>query len=174
MDLAYVANGGLHMLFGDGKGGFTQGPVTPVNFDGSNVMVGDFDGDGNADLAWGDLINFTTATVLYGDSTGHFIPKYVTATETSTFTSGDVNSDGRTDLIALPFDSAATTTGLTKKYFAVYYGDAARTFAKRATISTKHCPINPTPTVADIDGNGINDVVLLEADCGVTPKCRLR
>lgn len=166
MDLAYIANGQLHILFGNGKAGFTQGPVTPVNFDGNMVMVGDFDGDGNADLAWGDFINFTTATVLYGDSTGHFIPKYVTASETSTFTSGDVNSDGRTDLIAVPFVAGGTT--LTKKYFAVYYGNAARTFANHTTISTKRCAESLTPTVADVDGNGINDVVLLETDCGVS------
>jgi hypothetical protein len=55
MDLAYVANGGLHILFGNGKGGFTQGPVTPVNWDGEPLLVGDYDGDGMADIAWGRL-----------------------------------------------------------------------------------------------------------------------
>jgi hypothetical protein len=52
-----------------------------VNNQGEPLMVGDYDGDGNADLA-------------FGDSTGHFVPKYVTSTEQVAFSSGDVNSDG--------------------------------------------------------------------------------
>ena len=164
MDLAYVANGELHILFGNGKAGFTPGPVTAVNFDGGMMMVGDFDGDGKADLAWGDLTNFTTTTVLYGDNTGHFSTTYVTASEPSLFSFGDVNSDGRTDLILVSENAL-------KQSISVYYGDANRTFTTRATIPTKHCPNSSAPyggmpAAADIDGNGINDLVIVASDCG--------
>ena len=158
MDLAYIASGQLHILFGDGKGNFTQGPATPVNNEGEQLLVGDYDGDGMADIAWGDFVNYTTATVFYGDNTGHFVPKYVTFPEKVIFNAGDVNSDGRTDLIAVPFDSAGT-----KKYFAVYYGNVARTFVNHTTISTKYCAANLV--VADVDGNGINDIVFSESNC---------
>lgn len=158
MDLAYVANGGLHILFGDGKGGFTQGPVTPVNWDGEPLLVGDYDGDGMADIAWGDYVNYTTATVLYGDNTGHFVPKYVTASEKVIFTTGDVNSDGRTDLIGSPGQA---------KHIDIFYGDVARTFANHATVALKGCATNVASAV-DVDGNGINDLIVLESSCSTT------
>jgi hypothetical protein len=155
MDLAYVANGGLHILFGDGKGGFTQGPVTPVNWEGEPLLVGDYDGDGMADIAWGDYVNYTTATVLYGDNTGHFVPKYVTAPEKVGFTIGDVNSDGRTDLIGSP----------NAKHIDIFYGNVARTFANHTTVALKGCATNVASAV-DVDGNGINDLMVLESICG--------
>jgi hypothetical protein len=159
MDLAYVADGGLHILFGDGKGGFMQGPVTPVNYDGEPLLVGDYDGDGMADIAWGDFVNFTTATVLYGDNTGHFVPKYVTFQERVLFSAGDVNSDGTTDLIGSPRAQA--------KHLDVFYGNTARTFANHTTISLKGCATNSASTV-DLDGNGLKDVVVLESNCSTT------
>jgi hypothetical protein len=159
MDLAFVANGGLHILFGDGKGGFTQGPVTPVNWEGEPLLVGDYDGDGIADIAWGDYVNYTTATVLYGDNTGHFVPKYVTASEKGViFTTGDVNSDGRTDLIGSPGQA---------KHIDIFYGNVARTFANHTTVALKGCATNVASAV-DVDGNGINDLMVLESNCSTT------
>jgi hypothetical protein len=158
MDLAYVANGGLHILFGDGKGGFTQGPVTPVNWDGEPLLVGDYDGDGMADIAWGDYVNYTTATVLYGDNTGHFVPKYVTASEKVIFTSGDVNSDGRTDLIGSPGQA---------KHIDIFYGNVTRTFANHTTVPLKGCATNVASAV-DLDGNGLKDLVVLESNCSTS------
>ena len=158
MDLAYVANGGLHILFGNGKGGFTQGPVTPVNWDGEPLLVGDYDGDGIADIAWGDYVNYTTATVLYGDNTGHFVPKYVTASEKVIFTTGDVNSDGRADLIGSPGQA---------KHIDIFYGNVARTFANHITVTLKGCATNVASAV-DVDGNGINDLMVLESNCSTT------
>lgn len=110
MDLAYIANGQLHILFGDGKGGFTRGPATPVNNEGEPLLVGDYDGDGMADIAWGDYANYTTATLLYGDNTGYFVPKYVTASEKVIFAAGDVNSDGRSDLIGSRPENISTSS----------------------------------------------------------------
>jgi VCBS repeat protein len=158
MDLAYIANGGLHILFGNGKGGFTQGPVTPVNSDNEPLLVGDYDGDGMADIAWGDYVNYTTATVLYGDNTGHFVPKYVTFPEKVVFSTGDVNSDGRTDLIGSP--------GLVK-HLDIFYGNTARTFANHSTVALKACATN-SAAATDLDGNGISDLVVLEEPCNFT------
>jgi hypothetical protein len=159
MDLAYVADGGLHILFGDGKGGFTQGPVTPVNYNGETLMVGDYDGDGIADIAWGDYVNYTTATVLYGDNTGHFVPKYVTFPEEVFFSTGDVNSDGTTDLIGSPKAQ--------EKHIDVFYGNTARTFANHTTMPLKGCATNVASAV-DLDGNGLKDLVVLESNCSTS------
>ncbi len=154
MDLAYIASGQLHILFGDGKGGFTQGATTPVNNQGEPLLVGDYDGDGIADIAYGDYVNYTTATVLYGDNTGHFVPKYVTFPEKVIFTAGDVNSDGTTDLIGNP----------NAKHLDIFYGNVARTFANHTTVALKACAANAASAV-DLDGNGINDLMVLESDC---------
>jgi hypothetical protein len=159
MDLAYVANGKLIILFGNGKGGFTPGPQMAVNSQGEPLMVGDYDGDGNADIAFGDYVNYTTATVLYGDSTGHFVPTYVTSTEKVVFSSGDVNSDGKTDLMG-----RANTLA---QHIDVFYGNTARSFASRTKIALAHCA-TLSPTVADMDGNGFNDLITVETDCSNT------
>jgi hypothetical protein len=130
-----------------------------VNNQGEPLMVGDYDGDGNADIAFGDYVNYTTATVLYGDSTGHFVPTYVTATEKVVFSNGDVNSDGKTDLLG-----RANTLA---QHVDVFYGNTARSFASRTTIALAHC-VTQSPTVADMDGNGLNDLITVETGCSNT------
>ena len=71
LDVAVINNGYLHIWLGDGTGSFTAGPTQSVN--GTTVAVGDFDGDGKADLLVAlDHSAISTAYVYYGDGTGHF------------------------------------------------------------------------------------------------------
>jgi hypothetical protein len=159
IDIAYVSNGQLHILFGNGKNGFTAGPVTGTTNAGEPLMLGDFDGDGNADLAYGEYVaNNTNATVLFGDGTGHFIPKTVVSPENVIFTSGDVNSDGRTDLIGTPSF---------KNHMDVFYGNTERTFANTTKIFFNQC-LDQSPTLADMDGNGLKDILTVERNCSDT------
>ncbi len=159
IDLAYVSNGQLHILFGNGKNGFTEGPVTGTTNAGEPLILGDFDGDGNADLAYAEYVsNNTNATVLYGDGTGHFIPKSVVSPESVVYSIGDVNSDGRTDLIGTP---------AFKNHMDVFYGNAARTFANTTKIYFKQC-LDRTPALADMDGNGLKDILTVERNCSDT------
>lgn len=159
IDLAYVSNGQLHILFGNGKNGFTAGPVTGTTNAGEPLMLGDFDGDGNADLAYAEYVaNNTDATVLFGDGTGHFIPKTVVSPEPVVYSTGDVNSDGRTDLLGTP---------QFKNYVRVFYGNAARTFANTTKISFNQC-LDRTPVLADMDGNGFKDIITVERNCSDT------
>jgi hypothetical protein len=71
-----VANGGssnLSVYLGDGKGGFSQasGSPFPTGPNPSDIAVGDFNGDGNPDLA---IANHAVklVTVLLGNSKGQF------------------------------------------------------------------------------------------------------
>jgi hypothetical protein len=158
-DLAFVQSGQLNVWFGNGKGGFTAGPTMAVN--GANPQLGDFDGDGNADILLSDNANYNIAYVLYGDGTGHF-PKTTTVTMPSgnaAFTVGDVNSDGLMDVIA-------TEPGANVKSLSVFYGQSNRTLAARKIITTSRC-VAGQATVADLDGNGVNDLIVAEADCTV-------
>jgi hypothetical protein len=119
-----VANRGsnnLSILLGNGDGTFqpkidialstTAAPLTPVS-----VTVGDFNGDGKADLA---VATHNTSqdmvTLLMGNGNGTFQPPVSTVTDTAPFSagitiglagggpssivSGDFNGDGHTDLV---------------------------------------------------------------------------
>jgi hypothetical protein len=163
MDLAFMSQSGLTVWFGDGNSGFTPGPTTPVSQSGS-LMLGDFDGDGNADIAIGDLVNFDSFQVLYGDGTGAF-PSQATIQVPaghSLFGAADVNSDGVMDIVVSTFyPNSPNNVG-------VYYGDSSRQFSSHTTIPIEHCASNTAvPVAADINGDGINDLVVPESDCGV-------
>ena len=158
-DLAYIDSGQLVVKFGDGKGGFTTGPSMQVL--GRSLVMGDFDGDGAADLlVYNDYAAPNKAYVLFGDRTGHFpvttplsLPSGYTA-----FSEGDINSDGIMDVMAV-------NPSVSKKNVYFFYGDRARAFASRTTLPVGRCLGGTAAQVADMDGNGLNDVIVTESDC---------
>ena len=162
-DLAFVVNGQLNVWFGTGNGNFSIGPRTAVL--GTYPQLGDFDGDGKADLLLKDNVNFNTAYVLYGDNKGNFpVTKTLTrgssTSNVANFTVGDVNSDGRSDVLVVQ-------PSVYKNRVFVYYGNTARTFANTTTVPVGRC-ITGSATVADLDGNGYNDLIVEEQDCNNT------
>jgi hypothetical protein len=103
------ASGGLALCLGNGQGGFTQiatefGRNTP-DF---AFTAGDFDGDGNRDLAIYDSLQSGVGglniVILPGDGQGGFgQPSNVSVPERLSFLSAkDLNMDGRDDLIYTP------------------------------------------------------------------------
>ena len=76
-DLAVTSlSGTVYVLQGNGSGGFTPFPGSPISVGGSQpygVAVGDFDGDGIADLA---VVNHgsNNVSVLRGNGSGGFTP----------------------------------------------------------------------------------------------------
>ena len=163
MDLAFIADSGLNVWFGDGDSGFTPGPISQVSEAGT-MMLGDFDGDGNADIAIGDVVNYDSFQVLFGDGSGAF--PYETTIHVpgghSLFGAADVNSDGKMDIVASTFYPNSPD------HIDVYYGDADRAFANHTTILTKHCASNTAiPLAEDVNGDGIKDLIVPESGCGV-------
>ena len=69
-----------------------------------------------------------------------------------------MNSDAKSDVMAV--DPGAGTS----RVF-VFYGDAGRQFASRTSILVGRC-VTGNAQVADMDGNGLNDLVVEETDCG--------
>ncbi|WP_109488418.1 FG-GAP repeat domain-containing protein [Occallatibacter savannae] len=90
----------------------SQGGVNYHSTPEFDLLVGDYDADGHADLALRYLIanDPTTAdanlVILYGNGAGKFTPTTVFANRESflQFDSADLNDDGRTDLVGVDLD----------------------------------------------------------------------
>ncbi len=158
-DLAFIVNGRLNIWFGDGKAGFT--PVLAQSVNGQSLAMGDFDGDGRADLLiYGDPAAISSAYVYYGDGTGHF-PQSITLSLPkgfAAFSAGDVNTDGKMDVLAV--DSTVSSNRIY-----LFYGDSSRKFSTRTSILGARCLADSPVQVADLDGNGQNDLIFEDFSC---------
>lgn len=123
----------LSLLLGNGDGTFQAPktifrPVQPCNL-GPPLLVNDFNGDGNADLAFCDG---TKLGILLGNGDGTFQgPTFYPAKGIDfaiAFAAGDFNSDGKTDLI--------TSYLIDPNWgFAIFLGNGDGTFQAERTLA---------------------------------------
>src|SRR5208337_4569715 len=136
---------------GNGDGTF-QAPVrVGAGADPWSLVTADFNGDGRPDLA-GNFLDDETA-VLLGNGDGTFqAPVRVGAgwAEPTCLVTGDFNGDHRPDL-------AAGIGG--SNSIAVLLGGGDKRFAPAALSTTPHA----TPVVADLNGDGTDDVLVINA-----------
>ena len=98
----------LTVLFGDGRGGFTEMSGSPFDFghDVFKAALADVNRDGKPDViaAAGDGVR-----VMLGDGRGGFRPApdspFLTSGGTWTFALGDINSDGKIDVVTAGVES---------------------------------------------------------------------
>ncbi len=157
LDLA-LASQQLLIYKGAGNGTFTQAASITVGSrnDLAQVLVGDFNGDGKADLSISDYYDIY---VLF--NTGNFTFNTV---EVANAPDGifavpvDVNQDSITDLLA-SYYTCSTEKGASCANWEVLLGNSSGTFTKSASMSVGSEIGFYGVTAADINGDGINDIV---------------
>ena len=156
------------ILLSDRKGGFREAPRSPDPAGGKpwQVAIDDFNKDGNADLA---IIPYerdlpagerAAVTVLLGDGKGSFAPMPATPLSLegchgpSSIATGDINGDGRPDIVVLCAES---------RNLAIFLSNAGKGFTRLT---------HPTPggwgsvAVADLDADGKSDIITANPDDG--------
>jgi hypothetical protein len=173
MDIAYEfqdssGNTFVQVLFGPMlSGDFTFGPTTLVpDFEPGRILfVGDFDGDGKADLLSSDFgeQGAGNLVVYYGDGAGNFPVWKLAASSGSSGRVFDVNGDGKSDIIVHAIGFGSSSGDFLTQNLDIYYGNAARTWTV-THLPTAHFTTDDANTaVADFNGDGIPDLAYTEA-----------
>ncbi len=154
LDLA-VANlysNDISVLLGNGDGTFRPQVAYGMGAYQGSLVTGDFNGDGRLDLAIGDSY-LDSVAVLLGNSDGTFQEpeQFGVGTYVNNLVAGDFNGDGRLDLAAISPDPATVP---------VLLGNSDGTFASASTYATAP---DTTPLMADFNGDGIDDVLVIDA-----------
>jgi hypothetical protein len=162
----------VSVMAGKGDGTFSPSTAvyTPANgfsLDPNTLLTGDFDGDTNADfLTYASSCTPQACSeervTLFGNGHAVFSPVVTSVPNDVPFTSvADVNQDGKSDLLYF--------IGGDPPKFAVLYGNGSRTFQTK-TYSAAPQPWIPSGamTVADFNGDGINDVAYQASPVGVS------
>jgi hypothetical protein len=168
IDLALVGAGGqttggvelgpLSIFLGNGDGTFTaatsQPSVTVV--DPVSMTAGDFNGDGNLDLAIADA-GSTAVTILTGNGNGTFtqVSGEPSLPQFSNFvTTTDLNGDGKLDLVF----SRSCGTGCTAKTISIFLGKGDGTFRPGFSETVGNAP--QSVAIGDFNGDGRLDLAV--------------
>ena len=149
-----------NVLFGNGTGGFTGGPVLSLTTPPVAVVVGDFNGDGKPDVAVagspGNANGGTTVTIFLATGPGTFGLGQVTTVETGVGTNepvalatGDFNGDGKLDVAVTEYSNGAV---------AILTGTGNGAFAAPALYNAGTLPT--AITAADFNGDGRPDLAV--------------
>src|SRR6185369_7127665 len=138
----------VSVLIGNGSGGFAPKTDFAVNGGPSDVVVADFNNDGRLDFATANYDSFSVS-MLAGDGAGGFGGRVDVALAPGTYlwglTAGDVNGDGRQDVVAANVFGTVVSVLLQPPAF--------------ATKVDSPSGVNPRwVAIADVNGDGRGDV----------------
>ncbi len=142
----------IDVLPGNGTGSFGAAISTPATLLPTNLIMGDFNGDGKLDLFGWNLEQEGTAVVFLGNGDGTFTQLPSVLMNGASFAVGDFNRDGKLDLVTV------TTGGV-----AVSFGNGDGTFGAQTVIyKYKFDSILYDPIVGEFNGDGILDIAIVE------------
>ena len=155
-DLTDGFNLGIVVLPGQGMSTFLPQQSYAVGLPPLGVAVGDFNGDGIADLAVAN-VRQNTVSVLLGNGDGTFQPQqlYKTGVDPYEIAVGDFNGDGIPDL---------AVDNLVDNTVSVLLGNGDGSFQPQTTY-----PVGGDPTgivAADLNGDGVLDLAVASYDDG--------
>ncbi len=156
-----IASGVVQVFMGNGDGTFTLGGAFPTDSAGDpnpiTVAAGDFNHDGNIDLAIANANNGNVA-ILLGDGTGAFSPPttYSVGDNIAQMTVADLNQDGYLDIVAVVSDEGNVVVFLGNT-------DNSGTFQPGNDVSI---PFNflSYAAVGDLNGDGKPDLAITSED----------
>ena len=126
---------------------FAPATTFPAGSFTASVAVGDFNGDGNQDLAVG---NSNGVAIVLGDGTGNFSAATnfaASGTEHYGIAVGDFNGDGKQDLVVANFDASNVS---------ILLGNGAGSFTAATNFATGTNPCSVA--VGDFNGDGKQDL----------------
>jgi uncharacterized protein (TIGR03437 family) len=167
-DLAVVtfSNGNqntLQILLGNGKGGFSPQPSFLLTGPSTALTAGDFNGDGNLDLATGDY-SHSTVSILLGKGNGTFQSGsvYAAPSPTEALTVTDYNNDGIADILIGTGGPTAIGEGEDSGVIGVLLGNGDGTFQGLHTTILKTSDNAAFVAAADFNGDGKVDAIVGE------------
>jgi hypothetical protein len=138
----------VSVLLGDGRGSFSSSTEFAVETRPISVAIGDFNGDGKADLATTSF-DSSTVLILLGDGLGAFnaFTKVAVGTTPYSIALGDFNGDGKTDF---------ATTNYISNSVSVRLGDGLGAFSGSTEIAVGE--VTYSIAIGDFNGDGKSDL----------------
>lgn len=172
----------VYVLINNGDGTFTSHPYAEetfwhdpssgldADFTPMNLEVGDFDADGRPDVVYtvgaktdesGWPPNHSKIVALFNNGGGALTTSRVVK-EADTFLQGivgDMNQDGKSDVVTQALQCGATTCTTA---IDIFYGASGRTFTERLNVTDGYA--FGFPEIADFNGDHRPDVAMLTGD----------